>query len=101
VGTDPDRIVAVAERLLTDPVAHAAMTSAPNPYGDGRAAERIAAAFRHIAFDEPAPAPFGAGFRRSAVLEAAGYSGTFVASTLATPEPADDQEEHEHTAVPP
>lgn len=41
VGTDPDRIVAEVERLLDDPEAHAVMARAHNPYGDGRAAERI------------------------------------------------------------
>jgi UDP-N-acetylglucosamine 2-epimerase (non-hydrolysing) len=44
VGTDPDRIVAEVSRLLEDPQAHAAMAHAANPYGDGRAAERIVAA---------------------------------------------------------
>jgi UDP-N-acetylglucosamine 2-epimerase (non-hydrolysing) len=42
VGTDPDCIVAEAERLLDDPAAHEAMARAHNPYGDGRAAGRIA-----------------------------------------------------------
>ena len=42
VGTDPARIVAEAGRLLDDPVAHAAMARAHNPYGDGKAAARIA-----------------------------------------------------------
>jgi UDP-N-acetylglucosamine 2-epimerase (non-hydrolysing) len=41
VGTDPARIVAEAERLLRDPAAYAAMAAGTNPYGDGRAAERI------------------------------------------------------------
>jgi UDP-N-acetylglucosamine 2-epimerase (non-hydrolysing) len=41
VGTDPERILAETERLLDDPVAHAAMARAVNPYGDGHAAERI------------------------------------------------------------
>jgi UDP-N-acetylglucosamine 2-epimerase len=44
VGSDPDRIVLEAERLLNDPGAYAAMATAANPYGDGKAAERIAAA---------------------------------------------------------
>ncbi len=44
VGTDRDRILAEARRLLDDPEAHAAMAQATNPYGDGRAAERIVAA---------------------------------------------------------
>jgi len=41
VGTDPERILSAARRLLDDPAAHAAMAGAVNPYGDGRAAERI------------------------------------------------------------
>ena len=44
VGTDPQRIIAEAERLLDDPAAYAAMARAVNPYGDGRAAGWIVAA---------------------------------------------------------
>ncbi len=44
VGTDPDRIVAEARRLLDDPAAYAEMSGAVNPYGDGQAAGRIVAA---------------------------------------------------------
>ena len=43
VGTDPANIVMQAARLLDDPAAYAAMARAHSPYGDGRAAERIAA----------------------------------------------------------
>ena len=42
-GTDPQRILREACRLLDDPQAYAAMARAGNPYGDGHAAERIAA----------------------------------------------------------
>lgn len=42
VGTDADRIVAEAERLLTDSNAYATMARAHNPYGDGQASGRIA-----------------------------------------------------------
>jgi UDP-N-acetylglucosamine 2-epimerase (non-hydrolysing) len=42
VGNEPGRIVAEAVRLLDDPDAFAAMAQAINPYGDGRAAHRIA-----------------------------------------------------------
>jgi UDP-N-acetylglucosamine 2-epimerase (non-hydrolysing) len=42
VGTDEDRIVAEAERLLDDQSAYSAMARAHNPYGDGEAAARIA-----------------------------------------------------------
>ena len=44
VGTDEDLIVSSVSRLLTEPAAYAAMASAVNPYGDGRAAERSVAA---------------------------------------------------------
>jgi UDP-N-acetylglucosamine 2-epimerase (non-hydrolysing) len=44
VGTDQDRIVAAASELLTSPEAYARMANAVNPYGDGRASERIVAA---------------------------------------------------------
>jgi UDP-N-acetylglucosamine 2-epimerase (non-hydrolysing) len=43
VGTDPDRILAEASELLGSPAAYAAMAKGVSPYGDGRAAERIAA----------------------------------------------------------
>lgn len=43
VGTDPAVIVAGVERLARDPSAYQAMTSGENPFGDGRASERIAA----------------------------------------------------------
>jgi UDP-N-acetylglucosamine 2-epimerase (non-hydrolysing) len=41
VGTDTNRILSEARRLLDDPDAHAAMAHAVNPYGDGHAARRI------------------------------------------------------------
>jgi UDP-N-acetylglucosamine 2-epimerase (non-hydrolysing) len=44
VGTDRARIVAAATELLTSPEAYARMANAVNPYGDGRASERILSA---------------------------------------------------------
>ena len=44
VGTDRERIVAMTERLLEDPADYALMARTVNPYGDGKAAERIAGA---------------------------------------------------------
>jgi len=41
VGTDTDRIVAEATRLLIDDSAYRAMSHAHNPYGDGQATARI------------------------------------------------------------
>jgi UDP-N-acetylglucosamine 2-epimerase (non-hydrolysing) len=43
VGTNRDRIVAEASRLLDDRAEYAAMARAENPFGDGHAAERIVA----------------------------------------------------------
>jgi UDP-N-acetylglucosamine 2-epimerase len=49
VGTDTQRIVSEARRLMDDPAAHASMAHAANPFGDGKAAERIVEAL--LAFD--------------------------------------------------
>ena len=55
VGTDEDAIVAEVSRLLDDPAAYARMARATNPYGDGRAAIRCAAAIRaHFGLTERA-----------------------------------------------
>ncbi len=40
-GTDPEKIVTETKHLLDDPKAYDAMAHAENPFGDGRAAERI------------------------------------------------------------
>ena len=50
VGTDPDRIVDAFTTLWNEPDAYRAMASIPNPYGDGQAATRIAAALTGRAF---------------------------------------------------
>jgi len=44
IGTDPDRIVAETLKLLDDKKAYQRMARAINPFGDGHAAQRIAAA---------------------------------------------------------
>ena len=41
VGTDGEKIFAETQRLLNDKAAYLQMSQAVNPYGDGRAAERI------------------------------------------------------------
>jgi UDP-N-acetylglucosamine 2-epimerase (non-hydrolysing) len=41
VGTDREALVRELTALLTDPEAYAAMANAVNPYGDGKAADRI------------------------------------------------------------
>jgi UDP-N-acetylglucosamine 2-epimerase (non-hydrolysing) len=42
VGTQPQRILAEAGRLLDDPQAYEEMSQAANPFGDGLASKRIA-----------------------------------------------------------
>jgi len=42
VGTNANRIVSETERLLDDRHCYETMSGATNPYGDGRASERIA-----------------------------------------------------------
>jgi UDP-N-acetylglucosamine 2-epimerase (non-hydrolysing) len=75
VGTDPERIASEGGRLLDDEAVYRRMAEAPNPYGDGHAAERIVAALDHLSRGGKPPHPFGAGYSRRAVLEAAGYQG--------------------------
>ncbi len=55
VGTDRARIVAEAGRLLSDRAAYEAMARTRNPYGDGRAAERIVEALRFYFGRRPSP----------------------------------------------
>lgn len=62
VGTDPDRILLEARRLLDDEEAWRARRSGPNPFGDGQAARRIvevlsAERSRRLATDEAGPEP--------------------------------------------
>lgn len=42
VGTDEEKIFSHASKLLSDSAAYAAMAGKPNPFGDGKASERIA-----------------------------------------------------------
>lgn len=47
VGTDPNRVKEAMTALLTDEKLYKDMSQAPNPYGDGRASERIVQAIQH------------------------------------------------------
>jgi UDP-N-acetylglucosamine 2-epimerase len=59
VGTDPVRIVAEASRLMDDDEAYRMMARRVNVYGDGRAAERIAAVLKAIGSDRASRATSG------------------------------------------
>jgi UDP-N-acetylglucosamine 2-epimerase (non-hydrolysing) len=91
VGTDPDRIFLEGDRLLADDDAHSQMAKAPNPYGDGHAADRIVAALEYMLIGGQAPTQFGPGFSRSAVAASAG---------LELPEELELAFENEATAEP-
>jgi UDP-N-acetylglucosamine 2-epimerase (non-hydrolysing) len=58
VGTDPAVIVPLVLTLLHDATAYRRMANAVNPYGDGRAADRVVAALAHFFGAGPAPEPF-------------------------------------------
>lgn len=57
VGTRRGAIVESVAELLRDPTAHALMAEAPNPFGDGTAAERIAAFLEQHLGSSVAPVP--------------------------------------------
>ena len=48
VGTDKEKIVAEANDLLTNNVSYLSMSALHNPYGDGKACERIAAYIKNL-----------------------------------------------------
>ncbi len=81
VGSDAQKIKSIALGLLDDPGARIAMTSISNPFGDGRASERVRAALEHLVFDTPAPERYGVSFNRTRVLEASGYDPEEIAIT--------------------
>lgn len=74
VGTDTDTVVAAARRLLTDHAEYARMAHAHNPYGDGRACERIVQALLGEAVTAMGDAGDGAGMseERPSTMRAVG-----------------------------
>ncbi|MFT3865372.1 MAG: UDP-N-acetylglucosamine 2-epimerase (non-hydrolyzing) [Solirubrobacterales bacterium] len=72
VGTDPAVIFREADRLLGSAEAYREMSEAENPYGDGRAAERIVACLEHLLLGTDPPTQFGTGYSRAAVSIAVG-----------------------------
>ncbi|HZG87331.1 non-hydrolyzing UDP-N-acetylglucosamine 2-epimerase [Paenibacillus sp.] len=58
VGTDEEAVYGRAKALLSDAALYDRMSRAANPYGDGRASERIVAAIKHhfgLAAERPEP----------------------------------------------
>ena len=59
IGTNKDVVYAETKRLLTDQAAYDAMSNAVNPYGDGKASQRIVQAILHdFAGEEGLPDDF-------------------------------------------
>jgi UDP-N-acetylglucosamine 2-epimerase len=82
VGTDEDRIFFEAERLLTDDAACAEMARTPNPYGDGKAAERIVSILAGRPY-----APFGQGLESLRTCTLQSTPGTGAIGVPRGPEP--------------
>ena len=61
IGAEETDIVAETHRLLTDRTLYDRMAHASNPYGDGRAAERIAGWLLHVYRNGPQPEIFRSG----------------------------------------
>ena len=60
VGTDKDAVHAAAHELLSNAEAYKMMSNSVNPYGDGKASERIIQALRHEFLGDPnRPERFG------------------------------------------
>lgn len=99
VGTDPTRIHAEATELLRNPEVYSQMSEAENPYGDGRASERIVAALTNLYLGGPMPQPFRSSFSRKAVVEAAGYTQQATTTTRLDPALVPEDERHQEEAA--
>lgn len=58
VGPHSEKIVETATQLLVDPGAYRKMAEAVNPYGDGKACDRILQALECVVGRAPSPEPF-------------------------------------------
>jgi UDP-N-acetylglucosamine 2-epimerase (non-hydrolysing) len=72
-GTDPDVIYERGSELIHNEAAYQHVSESKNPYGDGRASERIVMALANLIYGTEKPEPFGSGYSRRAVVEAAGF----------------------------
>jgi len=100
VGTDPQVIFDEANKLLTSDEAYREMSEAENPYGDGRAAERIVACLEHLLLGTNPPSQFGTGYSRAAVAIAAGMRSGRGVGVEALRQAIDEAALSEPTAMP-
>ena len=99
VGTDPVKIREEAGILLDDEHAYQEMAEAENPYGDGRASERIVAAMTYLYRGGRLPDPFHSSFSRAAVIEASGYKLPATARERLDPALVPESERHQEEAI--
>ncbi|MCB0871458.1 MAG: UDP-N-acetylglucosamine 2-epimerase (non-hydrolyzing) [Solirubrobacterales bacterium] len=99
VGTDPARIQAEADLLLRNEAAYRAMSEAENPYGDGKASERIVAALTNLYVGGQMPEPFRSSYSRNAVIEASGYTVPATSSGRLDPALVPESERHQEELV--
>ncbi len=70
VGTDSDKIFDTTVGLLKDDSRYAAMSNVPNPFGDGRASDRIVDVLRdHLGLAVPEPTPALKAYQESAEVD--------------------------------
>lgn len=90
VGVDPDVIVGTALELLDNPHLLQEMRQADNPFGDGRAADRIRRLTEYLVTGTEPPRAFGTGISREAVLQATGYRDAAATADLTEDERLDE-----------
>lgn len=72
-GSSASSIAETAIAFLENETLRETLNSAVNPYGDGHAGERIAAALEHLFGGGLLPCSFGEPYSRKAILQEAGY----------------------------
>ncbi len=93
VGVDPAVIACTTLELLNNPEQLEAMRQAVNPFGDGKAAERIKLLVEYLVKGGTPPRGFGAGISREAILRATGYRDAAVTPNLTEDEHLAEQAE--------
>lgn len=86
-GPDANVIYERGTELIRDEAAYQKIAESKNPYGDGHASERIVMALANLIFGGEKPEPFGSGYSRRAVVEAAGFSMPEAGEARLDPEP--------------
>ena len=75
------------------------MSEAENPYGDGKASERIVAALTNLYVGGQMPEPFRSSYSRNAVIEASGYTVPATSSGRLDPALVPESERHQEELV--